>query len=160
MNEIVFFASFGSDFYSVTCFVSILRSLSMKINNSFMLPWMAMVAAMGANQMPTPTIQKKKKKKTRGAVAGTEALGSFAEQQAQQEPVATHSETETVVVANLQAEEEQIAVEKAFRLASHIALPFFAPIADFRRQWFKQYMRFFDHHGPWKSESALSHRII
>ena len=89
-----------------------------------MLPWMAMMAAMGANQMPTPTIQKKKKK-TRVAVAGTEALGSFAEQQAQQ-PVATHNETETetVVVANLQAEEEQIAVEKAFRLASHIALGF------------------------------------
>ena len=118
-----------------------------------------MMAAMGANQMPTPTIQKKKKKKTRVAVAGTEALGSFAEQQAQQ-PVATHNETETetVVVANFQAEEEQIAVEKAFRLASHIALRFFAPIADFRRQWFKQYMSFLDH-GPWKSESALSHRI-
>ena len=104
-----------------------------------MLPWMAMMASMGANQMPAPTINKKKKKHKRQSQAATQGSeGCLGQEAAPVEPEAP--EEPAVIVASLDAEEEHISVEKAFRCSSHITLSFFAPIAAFRRRASKKYL--------------------
>lgn len=93
------------------------------MNNGFMLPWMALMSAMGhttGSRPPAATIQKRRKKKAKRHAAPPQPM-PFCE-------APRPAETAAVVVPNMEAEQKEIQVEKAFRLCSSLSLPFFGSV--------------------------------